>query len=85
MCVFMRLRVLTRSAQEEEDGDPVDPEQHEPHKGPERLQHQQGKVDEDFARHVEQRDGERHPLPHDEHHDQEDHLRGSDGRRLASR
>lgn len=53
-CVHACLHALTRSPQEEEDGDPVDPEQHEPHEGPDRLQHQQWEVDEHFARHVEQ-------------------------------
>lgn len=33
-------------------------------------------MDEDLTRHVEQGDGESHTLPHEEQHEQENHLQG---------
>lgn len=65
---------LTWSSKEEKHCDPVDPEQHQAQERPERLQGQQGKVDEHFTRHMEQWDGESNTLPHDEHYNQENHL-----------
>lgn len=67
---------LTWSSKEEKHCDPIDPEQHQAQEGPERLQGQQGKVDEHFTRHMEQWDGESNTLPHDEHYNQENHLEG---------
>lgn len=68
--------VLTWSPEEEKHSDPVDPEEHEAEEGPERLQGQQGKVDEHFASHMEQGNGESHTFPHDEHHYQQNYLEG---------
>lgn len=68
--------VLTWSAEEKKHSDPVDPEEHEAEEGPERLQGQQGKVDEHFTSHMEESDGESHTLPQDEHHQQQNYLEG---------
>lgn len=68
--------VLTWSPKREEHSHPVDPEEHEAEEGPERLKDQQGKVDEHFTSHMEQRDGESHTCPHEEHHYQENYLEG---------
>ncbi len=65
-----RAFVLTWRPEEKKHSDPVDPEEHEAEEGPERLQDQQGKVDEHFTSHMEEGDGESHTLPHDEHHHQ---------------
>lgn len=73
---YWSLCVLTWSPQEEKHSYPVDPEEHEAKEGPDRLQDQQGKVDEHFTCHMEQGDGESHPLPHEEHHNQENYLEG---------
>lgn len=65
---------LTWGTEEQKHGDPVNPEEHEAEEGPERLQDQQWEVDEHFARHVEQGDGESHALSHEKHHQQEHNL-----------
>lgn len=66
---------LTSGAEEEEDQDPVDPEDRESEKGTERLQCQQRKVDKHFPRNVKQGDGQGHPLPHEQHQKQQNPLR----------
>lgn len=65
---------LTGGSQEEQHQDPVDPEEQESQEGDEGLQREQGQVDEDLPGHVEQSDGQSHPLPHEEHQQQQDHL-----------
>lgn len=70
--------IHTWRPEEEKHGDPVDPEEYEAEEGPDRLQGQQRKVGEHFTSHVEQGDGERHAFPHEEHHNQENHLEGLD-------
>lgn len=68
--------LLTCSPKEEKHSDPVDPEEHEAEEGPERLQGQQGKMDEHFTSHMEQGNSESHTLPHEENHQQENYLEG---------
>lgn len=68
--------VLTCSPKKEKHSDPVDPEEHEAEEGPERLQGQQGKMDEHFTSHMKQGDGEGHSFPHEKHYQQENHLWG---------
>lgn len=64
----------TSGSQKEQDQDPVDPEEQEGEEGDEGLQGEEGKVDEDLPRYVEQSDGQSHPLPHEKHEQQQDHL-----------
>lgn len=64
----------TGGSQKEQDQDPVDPEEQEGEEGDEGLQGEEGEVDEDLPRYVEQSDGQSHPLPHEEHEQQQDHL-----------
>lgn len=71
---FPPATVLTWSPEEEKHSDPVNPEEHEAEEGPERLQGQQGKMDEHFTSHMEQGDGEGHSFPHKKHYQQENHL-----------
>ena len=68
-------RPLTGGSQEEQDQDPVDPEEQEGEEGDEGLQREQGQVDEDFSRHMEQRDGESDSFPHEEHQQQQGDLK----------
>lgn len=65
---------LTSSAEEKEDHDPVDPKQRKSEERAEGLQCQQWQVDEHFSRHVEQGDGQSHPLPHKQHQKQQNSL-----------
>lgn len=64
----------TCSAEEQQDCDPVNPEEHECKEGPERLQNQQRKRSEHFTGHTEQGDGQSYTLPHEEQQQQQDHL-----------
>lgn len=64
----------TGGSQEEQHQDPVDPEEEQGEEGDEGLQGEQRQVDEDFSCDVEQSDGERHALPHEEHQQQQDDL-----------
>lgn len=75
---------LTGGSEEEQHQDPVDPKEEEGQEGEEGLQGEEGEVDEDLPRHVEQGDGQRHPLPHEEHEQQQDHLQATAGSAAGS-
>ncbi len=72
---FIGLHWQTCGSEEEEHSDPVNPEEHEREEGPKGLQGQQRQMSEHFTSHVKQSDGERHSLPHEEHQQQQNHLR----------
>ena len=70
-----RTPSLTGGPEEEQHQTPVEPEEEQGQEGAEGLQGEQRQVDEHLAGHVEQGDGQRHALPHEQHQQEKDHLK----------
>lgn len=56
--------IHTCGTQEEQDCDPINPEEHESKKGPKWLEDEQWQVNEDLSSHMEQGNGESYSFAH---------------------